>query len=118
MYERLSNLYNLFLFPQDWGICNADSNRVGEFINIFLNHKEENPWEWEELADLVFESANEAILNNKLAIEDEQGIISLVSEHKNKFPKQLDYWIDIGDTDKDRFPVIKLIKKGNAMKLG
>lgn len=118
MYKRLSKLYNLFLFPQDWGICNADSNRVGEFIKIFLNHEAENPWEWEELADLVFESANEAILDERLSIEDEKAIIFLVSEFKNKFQKQLDYWTEIGNTDRDRFPVVKLIEIGKTISLG
>lgn len=110
MYERLSQLYNLSPFEQDWGICNADSARVGEFIRFFLSHEAVDPWEWEELADLVFESANDAIREGLLTDEQEMQIVSIVTEHKDKFPNQLEYWLAFGN--ESEYPVKKLIQRG------
>ena len=110
-HERLSLLYNLYPIEQDWGICNANGDRVGEFIDIFLNHKEEDPWEWEELADLVFQSTNNAIKNGSLTEEQKIQVILIVAEHKDKFPNQLKYWLDF--SNEIDYPVKKLINKGN-----
>lgn len=111
-HERLSQLYKLYPFEQDWGICNANGERVGEFINIFLNHSAEHPWEWEELADLVFESANDAIQEGTLTDEQEAQIIFIVAEHKDKFPNQLAYWL--GFSNEVDYPVKKIISKANC----
>ena len=110
-FERLAKLYNLSpFFDQDWGICNADEERVDEFVDIFLKHEAEDPWEWEELADLVFESANDAIKANKLAGKQEEKIVVLVCENKDKFPEAMKYWLSL---DKENYPIINLINEGN-----
>jgi hypothetical protein len=111
-YERLSQLYNLSPFEQDWGICNSNGERVGDFITLFLKHEEEDPWEWEELADLVFESANDAIENGTLTDEQEAQVILIVAEHKEKFPNQLKYWLEF--SNEIDYPVKKLISRGNG----
>ena len=108
--KRLSNLYNLNEFHQDWGICNADNSRVSEFIKIFLNHEAVDPWEWEELADLVFESANGLMREGKLTKDQEKALIDIVLNHRHKFPEQFEYWLEYGDYESS--PIKRIIERG------
>ncbi|WMS88162.1 hypothetical protein [Pleionea litopenaei] len=109
-FERLADKYNLFACEQDMGITNANGDRLDEYIDIFLNHQAEDKWEWEELADLVFESANEIMLDGELSIEQTERIKLIVLEHKDKYPNQFKYWINFSnETD---YPIKKLVKLG------
>ncbi|MBU2705304.1 hypothetical protein KCM76_04890 [Zooshikella marina] len=109
-FERLANLYNLMPCEQDMGIANANGDRLDEYIDIFLNHEAKEKWEWEELADLVFESANEIMLEGELTEEQTSRIKLIVLEHKYKYPNQFKYWIDFSnETD---YPIKKLVKLG------
>lgn len=103
-------MYGLSCIEQDIGICSADPARLDEFIAIFFKHKEEDPWEWEELADLVFESANRVILGKGLRDQQEDKIVLLVFEHKDKFPNALDNWLKLS---REKYPIIELIESGN-----
>lgn len=109
-FERLSDLYGLACVEQDMGICSADGSRLDEFIEIFLNHEVVDPWEFEELADLVFESANEVITSKGLNKEQSNKIVLLVVEHKEKFPEAMKYWLGLKIKD---YPIIELIEAGN-----
>ena len=109
-FERLADLYNLCPCEQDMGITNANGDRLDEFINIFLTHQAENKWEWEELADLVFESANEVMLEGELSAEQFERIKMIVLEHNNKYPNQFDYWVNF--SNEIDYPIKKLVKLG------
>jgi hypothetical protein len=109
-FERLSDMYGLACLEQDMGICSADGNRLDEFISIFLKHEAIDPWEYEELADLVFESANEVITTKGLRREQEDLIVLLVCEHKEKFPQAMKYWLGLKKQD---YPIIRLVEAGN-----
>lgn len=109
-FERLAELYNLCPCEQDMGITNANGDRLDEYIDIFLNHHAQNSWEWEELADLVFESANEVMLFGELSESQYERVKNIVLEHKSKYPNQFEYWVNFGnETD---YPITKLIKLG------
>jgi hypothetical protein len=109
-FERLGELYNLFPCEQDMGITNANGERLDEYIDIFLNHKVVDKWEWEELADLVFESANDVMLEGELNNEQLERIRLIVIEHKEKYPNQFEYWMNFSnETD---YPIKKLVKLG------
>ncbi len=109
-FERLSDLYGLACIEQDMGICSANGDRLDEFIEIFISHIEEDPWEWEELAELVFESANDVILSKGLNETQENNIVQLVVDHKDKFPVALSYWLGLNVKE---YPIKKLIESGN-----
>ena len=79
-------------------------------MEIFLNHQVEDLWEWEELADLVLESANDVILDGKLTEDQKQKLVSIVIDHKDKFPNQFEYWMNVSN-DKD-YPIKKIVKLG------
>ena len=109
-FERLSTLYGLACIEQDMGICSADPKRLDEFIEIFFRHIADDPWEWEELADLVFASANEVMLSSELTDEQKNKIVLLVFDHKSKITNSLEYWLGL---DEERYPIIGLIKSGS-----
>ena len=109
-FERLAQLYDLIPSQQDMGIVNANGSRLNEYIEVFLNHEVEDVWEWEELADLVLESANEVILDGKLTDIQEKKLINIVIEHKEKFPNQFDYWMNFSN-DID-YPIKKIVRLG------
>lgn len=113
-YERLAELYDLFACEQDMGITNANGDRLDEYINIFLNHEAEDKWEWEELADLVFESANEVMLEGKLTSDQFERIKLIVLEHKNKYPNQFDYWVNF--SNEIDYPIKKIVNLGLEQK--
>ena len=89
--QRLAGLYNLYPYEQDFGILNANGDHLDEYIDIFLGHQALNEWEWEELADLVFESANEVMLEGELSPEQLKRIKLILVEHKEKYPHEYDY---------------------------
>ena len=95
---------------QDMGIINANGARLDEYIDIFLNHQAEDEWEWEELADLVFESANEVMLHGGLTDKQISHIKLIVLEHKDKYPNQFGYWIDF--SNENDYPIKNLVKIG------
>lgn len=108
--ERLASLYRLVPCEQDMGITNANGERLDEFIHIFLNHEAQSEWEWEELADMVLESANEVMLEGKLTSKQYELIRLIVVDHKAKFPNQFSYWLNFcNETD---YPVKKIVRIG------
>jgi len=108
--ERLASRYNLSIISEDLGLCNASSSRLSEFIKIFMNHDAEESEEWDELVDLIFESANQAILDGSFTQEHEQAIVEIVKNHRDKCESQRQYWLAFCK-DKD-MPLMKLITLG------
>ena len=104
---RLSKALNLNeSFDQDWGICNADANRAFEFIEFFESHTVIDSWEYEELAELIFESVNDLIIDGRFTLADKSKLMQFIGAHKSKFPDVIDYWSRL---DTDGFPVSKNI---------
>ena len=109
-FERLSDLYGLACISQDMGIASADPDRLDEFFEIFADHVAVDPWEWEELADLVFESANLLIQRDGLNDSQKVRIVEIVFDHKDKFPNAMKYWLALEKCD---YPIIEFIESGN-----
>lgn len=107
--KQISLELNLAYEPQDWGIINADPNRVKEFISFYndLNYQDSIKYELFELIiasfnDLILEKKNEEVENN-LFLNFIKNNLSL------PFINILDYWSKI--CNNDEFPVAKYFPK-------
>lgn len=103
--KKLSTLLNLEEVGQDWGIINSDSKRLEEFIDFYKSNITDDKWENEALAELIFESANDSILEKTFTVELKEKLKRFVRENKDDFPFNFEYWSKL---DKD-FPVTKYI---------
>jgi hypothetical protein len=99
-------------FQQDWGICNADPNRVAEFIQFCGLNDVDDPWEPEALAELIFESMNDALQNSTASPSLLEKFRTFVRSNANTFPQTLDYWSRLAGNEE--FPVAKIILKETA----
>jgi hypothetical protein len=97
--ERLSTQLSLIPFSQDWGICNADASRLEEFLDFYDSHIAEDPYELEALAELIFQSAEEAIAAGGLESIDVGRLASFIRKNQSGFPMTLEYWSDLEEDD-------------------
>lgn len=97
--ERLSKQLSLIPHSQDWGICNADAGRLEEFLDFYDSHVPEDPYELEALAELIFQSAEEAIAAGGLEAIDVGRVASFIRRNQSSFPQALEYWrnLETGD---------------------
>jgi hypothetical protein len=97
--ERLSQQLSLIPYSQDWGICNADAGRLEEFLDFYDSYIPENPYELEALAELIFQSAEEAIAAGGLDSIDVGRMASFIRRNRSSFPQALEYWrnLETGD---------------------
>jgi hypothetical protein len=97
--ERLSTQLSLIPYSQDWGICNADANRLEEFLDFYGSHVPEDAFELEALAELIFQSAEEAIAAGGLDSIDVGRLASFIRRNQSSFPQALEYWrnLETGD---------------------
>ena len=107
--QKLSGALGLIEHEQDWGVCNSDPNRVSEFIEYFQRNSVEDPWEPEALAELIFESMNDAVMNSRIDHELQRNFCSFVKSRASEFPLTLKYWISLSDNEE--FPVAKIIER-------
>lgn len=108
--DKLASDLNLMLTGQDFGIINADGKRLSEFLDYFVNNKAIDPWEWEELLDLILESANEAILEKYITSKEIESIKNILLNHSGKFPEQLEYWSNFGNSE-GVYPIVDLVNE-------
>jgi hypothetical protein len=97
--ERLSTQLSLVPHSQDWGICNADASRLEEFLDFYDSHIAEDPYELEALAELIFQSAEEAIAAGGLESIDVGRLASFIRKNQSGFPMTLEYWSDLEEDD-------------------
>jgi hypothetical protein len=97
--ERLSKQLSLIPFSQDWGICNADASRLEEFLDFYDSHIPKESFELEALAELIFQSAEEAIAVGGLESIDVGRLASFIRKNQSGFPMALEYWrnLETGD---------------------
>jgi hypothetical protein len=97
--ERLSTQLSLIPYSQDWGICNADASRLEEFLNFYDSHVPEDSFEFEALAELIFQSAEESIAAGGLESIDVGRLASFIRRNQSSFPQALEYWrnLETGD---------------------
>lgn len=106
--KALSDALSLEEHPQDWGICNADPDRIEEFIRYFEQSAVIHPWQPEALAELIFASANDALSGKGLASADASLLTLFVRDHRSEFPNEWEYWINLEPAD---FPITEFLRK-------
>ncbi len=113
--EKLASELGLMKTGQDFGIVNANGKRLAEFILYFKNNKAVDPWEWEELLDLILESANEAIIDGYISNDQIESIKDILLNENEKFPNQLEYWSEFGN-EEGAYPIVEMVNdvKNNA----
>lgn len=97
--KQLCQSLGLSYEPQDWGIINADAQRLPEFIAYY----EANPLSATqrfELGELILASANERLLSKACLPE---ALLPHLVRNKQAFETQLQYWENLAD--KVEFPL-------------
>ena len=97
--NKLTKKLNLKPFEQDWGICNANPSRLDEFIEFYLTNNPLHPWEPEALAELIFQSAEEAWNEGMLKTYQIKNIQHFFTTHCNDFPITAEYWLELKKTE-------------------
>lgn len=110
--EKISIDLNLDADSSEWGIINADADRVVEFINYYFeNEIKESFYDY---LNLVFDSMNDALLENRV---NEDSIELFRKFVLDIVPKEqvfcsgaaLSYWLSINEKHQD-FPVVNIVK--------
>jgi hypothetical protein len=57
---RLSEQLSVEPHDEDWGLLNGDPERLEEFLNFYDSHVPDDLGEFEDLAELILQSAEEA----------------------------------------------------------
>ena len=109
--HKLSGALCLSYEGQDWGIVNADPDRIEEFVAFCEANAVDHPWEPEALAELVFASADLAAGERDLADAERWVILRFVADHGNEFPDMLGYWRSLPASE---FPVAVLVREGSS----
>jgi len=94
--------------PQDWGIINASSHRVAEFIHYFEANTSLPESIKYQLFELIIASFNDSILENGVTKEQEHYFKQFIHKYSQDsiFKPILNYWKNIENED---FPVGKLL---------
>ena len=106
--KALSNALSLEEHPQDWGVCNADPDRIEEFIRYFEQSAVIHPWQPEALAELILASADDALSGKGLGAADASLLMRFVRDHRSEFPIEWEHWINLDPTDS---PVTEFLRK-------
>ncbi len=106
LLREMSDKLGLTYEPQDWGLINADGNRLDEFV-IFLRREELRPTQQFELADLILASANERLLEG-LNVEI-TSLKMLAHKHDRAFSHHVEYWS--GLDNEEEFPLAGLLRQ-------
>jgi len=105
---------------QDWGIELADGERVNTFIAFFNQHYNPGWDEWTvtEYADLVLESAHEAL--GSVPASRIPGLRDFVDRVIRLRPERADYWEAYRDDDAEEgdWPISELIRELHRAKTG
>jgi hypothetical protein len=108
---RLSEDLGLKEHLQDWGTCNADPERLLEFIDFFERHQPEHPEEPEALAELIIASFNEGQVEGITSEINVEAFKAFIALNRESFPEQFTYWSEFDDPD---FPVGLTLKEIEA----
>ena len=96
---KLNEALGLKIEGQDWGIENADPRRVNDFIAFFEGNITSDPWVPEALAELILQSAQEALEEDMLSNQDRKLLVAFFTKHRLKFPFAAKYWLGLNKTE-------------------
>ncbi len=109
LLRELCSKLGLSLESQDWGIINADPNRLREFIS-FYQSESMMPSQRFELGELILASANERLLaGTARENEDMRMFIDFVRNHWREQEAHFAYWLGLNPDDE--FPIAALLKQ-------
>ena len=84
---------------QSWGIEHSDSSRLGEFLEFATSRQPAHPYEFELLAELIFQSVEEARESNVLTGELRDAFLDFVRTRKELVPQTFQHWRSNPDSD-------------------
>ena len=96
---KLSADLGLDLRGQDWGIENADPQRIIEFITYYRTNTKDEEWESEALAELIFQSFEEACESGSASEEEKCAVLEFAAAYSEEFPHTLNYWRSLKPED-------------------
>ena len=107
-FKDVNNILNLENTP-DWGIINANPDRVEEFIQFLTQNPNLDKSIKFEFVELIIASMNEAILKGSTDLNTEKVFLQYIDEIKsdNYYVSSLDYWKSL--TKISEYPVSKLL---------
>lgn len=105
---------------QDWGIVNADPDRVEDFAAFYREHVDDfADWAVEfHLGELVLESVNDALRLNRVTQRSVQEAVQAILRRRVQEPTAalLAHWMNLdqmGDVEEqERWPVCRLLRAG------
>jgi hypothetical protein len=97
--ELVSKQLGLVPYPQDWGIANADPSRLEEFLAFYDAYVAEDSFELEALAELILQSAEDAMVADELEKPMRLRLLKFIADHGQDFPDTLEYWSELEEDD-------------------
>lgn len=111
--DEIAKFLGLESSSQDWGIENADGNRVSEFITFYEENVPLTQPQAEAMADLVLQSAQEAIDSGLFSDELLFQVAGFFTRRNSEFPVAAGYWLALNQTE---WPIAQLLHKAGASK--
>lgn len=108
---RLSEDLGLQEHSQDWGTCNADPERLLEFIDFCERRQPEDPEESEAIAELIIASFNEGHVEGMASEINIEAFKAFIALNRESFPEQFAYWSELDDVD---YPVGQILREIEA----
>ena len=102
--KQLCQSLGLLYEPQDWGIINANGQRLSEFIAYYEANLLSATQRF-ELSELILASANERLLGGESLPEP---LHAFLSRNRHLLETQLEYWQNL--QDELEFPVANWLR--------
>jgi len=105
--EKISASLGLDSTCQDWGVENSDSERLQEFMLFFESHIPLHSWAFEELGELILQSANDKMESGEFSEIELGEFRQFLLKNHQKFPEVTQLWVGLSE-DPD-FPVAGIL---------
>ena len=115
LLRSMSTELSLQFEPQDWGIFNADPNRLEEFLSFYENNHSLHLTQKYHLCELIIASFNEAMIEKRAPQKVLNKFIRFVSSIKKVHSAQIQYWSSLEASDE--FPVAQVLLNVCGMQL-
>ena len=109
LLKQLSNSLNLNYESQDWGIINADPNRIEEFISYYEENNTLHTTQKFELQELILASFNDALDERILSLRVEKFFQDFIIKNREEMEFQLKYWSSLNNSKE--FPLADYLAK-------
>jgi len=93
--SEVSRALGLLDEPQDWGIVNANPERLEEFV-AFLEAQDLAPTQVFDMLELILASANERLVDDASA--DLPGLRAVLDHYPDAAKVHYDYWAGLDDS--------------------